>query len=85
MNKKTGMKLIGDIYKNGYYWNEGHIIYCNFGDKNTEVVAHCRNEEEAKDFAMGKCLIDVMTDFEDDYVFQERYDRKEERLLYEQL
>jgi len=30
-------------------------------------------------------LIDVMTDFEDDYVFQERYDSKEERLLYEQL
>jgi hypothetical protein len=26
-----------------------------------------------------------MTDFEDDYVFQERYDSKEERLLYEQL
>ena len=46
---KEVLKLLDD----NPYWNEGHIVYGNFGDTNTFTYCIARNESEARDIARG--------------------------------
>ena len=55
INSKTNMKKINE---EGWYWAEGSVVVCNYGDQSTFNFCMCRNHEEAKQVATGLNIID---------------------------
>jgi|TARA_Y100000034_G_C6803719_1_gene360693 hypothetical protein len=57
-------KIINEINKNGWYWNEHNIVYGNFGDTNTFTFCIARDKCEASDIAKG---LNILNSLEEEY------------------
>ena len=57
-------KIINEINKNGWYWNEHNIVYGNFGDTNTFTFCIARDKYEASDIAKG---LNILNSLEEEY------------------
>ena len=49
---------IKQINKDGWYWAEGPVVMCNYGDTHTFTFCMCRNHAEAKAVASGLNILD---------------------------
>jgi hypothetical protein len=49
---------IKQINKDGWYWPEGPVVMCNYGDTHTFTFCMCRNHAEAKAVASGLNVLD---------------------------
>ena len=49
---------IKQINKEGYYWAQGSVVMCNYGDTHTFTFCMCRNHQEAKAVASGLNILD---------------------------
>ena len=51
---------IKQINKEGWYWAQGSVVMCNYGDQDTCTFCMCRNHAEAKNVASGLNVLDHM-------------------------
>ena len=49
---------IKQINEEGWYWAEGPVVVCNYGDQSTFNFCMCRNHEEATAVASGLNILD---------------------------
>ncbi len=50
---------IKQINKDGWYWAEGPVVMCNYGDTHSFTSCMCRNDVEAKAVASGLNVLDL--------------------------